>query len=110
MAKKKSILDFNRMKETGEKITGITAYDYPTASLEEQASVDMILVGDSVGMVVYGYLGTVPVTMDQMIYNTEAVRRGAPNTFVIGDMPFLSYQKSVEQAIENANRYLQNCR
>jgi 3-methyl-2-oxobutanoate hydroxymethyltransferase len=65
----------------------------------------MILVGDSLGMVVYGYPGTIPVTMDQMIYHTEAVRRGAPNTFVIGDMPFLSYQKSVEDAITNAGRF-----
>jgi 3-methyl-2-oxobutanoate hydroxymethyltransferase len=66
---------------------------------------DMILVGDSVGNVVYGYSGTIPVTMDQMIYHTEAVRRGAFNTFVVGDMPFLSYQKSVEDAIENAGRF-----
>jgi 3-methyl-2-oxobutanoate hydroxymethyltransferase len=65
----------------------------------------MILVGDSVGMVVYGYPGTLPVTMDQMIYHTEAVRRGAPNTFVVGDMPFLSYQKSVADAIENAGQF-----
>jgi 3-methyl-2-oxobutanoate hydroxymethyltransferase len=102
---KKSIIDFAEMKRKGEKVTWITAYDFPTASLVEQAGLDMILVGDSLGMVVYGYPGTIPVTMDQMIYHTEAVRRGAPNTFVIGDMPFLSYQKSVEDAITNAGRF-----
>ncbi len=102
---KKSIIDFAEMKQKGEKVTWITAYDFPTASLVEQAGLDMILVGDSLGMVVYGYPGTIPVTMDQMIYHTEAVRRGAPNTFVIGDMPFLSYQKSVEDAITNAGRF-----
>ena len=102
---KKSIIDFAEMKRKGEKVTWITAYDFPTASLVEQAGLDMILVGDSLGMVVYGYPGTIPVTMNQMIYHTEAVRRGAPNTFVIGDMPFLSYQKSVEDAITNAGRF-----
>ncbi len=82
---KKNVFDFAEMKRRGEQITWITAYDFPTANLAEQAGIDMILVGDSVGMVVYGYSGTLPVTMDQMIYHTEAVRRGAPNTFVIGD-------------------------
>lgn len=102
---KKTVTDFATMKERREKVTWITAYDFPTANLAEQAGIDMILVGDSVGMVVYGYSGTMPVTMDQMIYHTEAVRRGAPNTFVIGDMPFLSYQKSVPDAIDNAGRF-----
>jgi 3-methyl-2-oxobutanoate hydroxymethyltransferase len=102
---KKSILDFAEMKRNGEKVTWITAYDWPTANIAEQAGMDMILVGDSVGNVVYGYSGTLPVTMDQMIYHTEAVRRGASNTFVVGDMPFLSYQKSVEDAIDNAGRF-----
>ena len=102
---KKNVFDFSEMKRKGAQITWITAYDFPTASLVEQAGLDMILVGDSLGMVVYGYPGTIPVTMDQMIYHTEAVRRGAPNTFVIGDMPFLSYQKSVEDAITNAGRF-----
>lgn len=102
---KKSILDFAEMKRKGEKVSWITAYDWPTANLAEQAGMDMILVGDSVGNVVYGYSGTIPVTMDQMIYHTEAVRRGAFNTFVIGDMPFLSYQRSVEDAIDNAGRF-----
>jgi len=102
---KKSIFDFMEMKRKGEKITWLTCYDYPTARLMDQAGLDMILVGDSVGMVVYGYPGTVPVTMEQMIYHSEAVRRGAPNVFVIGDMPFLSYHKSVEDAISNAGRF-----
>jgi 3-methyl-2-oxobutanoate hydroxymethyltransferase len=102
---KKSILDFVEMKRTEKKVTWITSYDWPTASIAESAGIDMILVGDSVGMVVYGYNGTMPVTMDQLVRHTEAVRRGAANTFVIGDMPFLSYQKSVEDAIENAGRF-----
>ncbi len=102
---KKTVFDLSRMKENGDKITWITAYDFPTASLAEQAGIDMILVGDSVGMVVYGYSGTLPVTMDQMICHAEAVRRGAPETFVVGDMPFLSYQRSVDDAILNAGRF-----
>ncbi len=103
---KKMIHDFYRMKQEGQKITWITSYDYPTAQFAEAAGMDMILVGDSLGMCVYGYPGTVPVTMDQCIVHCEAVTRGAPNTFVIGDMPFMSYQSSVERAIENAGRFL----
>ncbi len=106
MAKKKMIHEFYKMKERGEKITFLTAYDYPTAQFAEAAGMDMLLVGDSLGMCVYGYKGTVPVTMDQMIYHSDAVRRGAPNTFVIGDMPFMSYQSSAEKAVENAGRFL----
>ena len=103
---KKSILDFQRMKKEGEKVTWLTAYDYPTAQFEERASIDMILVGDSLGNCVYGYSGgTVPVTMDQCIVHTEAVRRGALNTFVMGDMPFLSYQITPEDAVRNAGRF-----
>jgi 3-methyl-2-oxobutanoate hydroxymethyltransferase len=103
---KKMIQDFYRMKKQGEKITWLTAYDYPTAQFEEQAGVEMILVGDSMGMCVYGYESTVPVTMDQCIVHCEAVRRGAPNTFVMGDMPFMSYQRSDEDAVVNAGRFL----
>jgi 3-methyl-2-oxobutanoate hydroxymethyltransferase len=106
MAKKKMIHEFYEMKKRGEKITFLTAYDYPTAQFAEAAGLDMLLVGDSLGMCVYGYKGTVPVTMDQMIYHSDAVRRGAPNTFVIGDMPFMSYQSSTEKAVENAGRFL----
>ncbi len=105
-AKKKQIHDFYRMKREGEKITFLTAYDYPTAQFAEAAGLDMLLVGDSLGMCVYGYSGTVPVVMDQCIRHAEAVRRGAPNTFVVGDMPFLSYQTSIEKAVENAGRFL----
>ena len=107
MAKKKlSIINFYKMKAAGEKVTWLTSYDFPTAQFAEKAGLDMILVGDSLGMCVYGYNGTVPVTMDQCIMHCEAVRRGAPNTFVIGDMPFLSYQASDEQAVMNAGRFL----
>ena len=104
--KKKSVHDFLKMKQSGEKITFLTAYDYPTAQFAEAAGLDMLLVGDSLGMCVYGYKGTVPVVMDQMICHADAVRRGAPNTFVIGDMPFMSYQSSVDKAVENAGRFL----
>jgi 3-methyl-2-oxobutanoate hydroxymethyltransferase len=103
--KKKTIQDFIEMKARKEPISFITTYDYPTATFVEKAGLDMILVGDSLGMCVYGYDGTMPVTMDQMIVHSEAVRRGAPNTFVVGDMPFLSYQLSDELAVANAGRF-----
>jgi 3-methyl-2-oxobutanoate hydroxymethyltransferase len=103
---KKSVLDLHEMKQRGEMITWLTGYDYPTALFEEAAGVDMILVGDSLGMCVYGYPSTVPVTMDQCIVHCEAVRRGAPNTFVMGDLPFMSYQVSDEDAVVNAGRLL----
>lgn len=106
MAKKKSILDFYEMKENDEKVAWITAYDFPTAQFAEKAGMDMILVGDSLGMVVKGYKGTVPVTMEDCIAHSQDVRRGAPNTFCIGDMPFGSYQVSDEKAVENAARFL----
>ena len=104
--KKLMIHDFYRMKQEARKITWLTSYDFPTAQFAEAAGLDMLLVGDSLGMCVYGYPGTVPVTMDQCIVHCDAVRRGAPNTFVIGDMPFLSYQVSDEKAVENAGRFL----
>ena len=103
--KKHTRFDLQRMKEAGQTAVWITAYDYWTANFAEQAGMDMILVGDSLGMCVYGYPGTVPVTMDQCIWHSEAVRRGAPNTFIIGDMPFLSYQVSIEEAVRNAGRF-----
>jgi len=110
MTKKKSILDFQRMKREGQKITWLTCYDYHTAKFEERAGVDMILMGDSVGGCVYGYPDDgMPVTMDQCIAHTEAVRRGAPNTFLIGDMPFLSYEVSPEEAVKNAGRFYKEC-
>ncbi len=103
---RKSLLDLYKMKEKGEKIAWITSYDYPTAQFAEAAGMDMILVGDSLGMCVYGYNGTVPVTMDQCIGHSEAVRRGAPNVFVVGDLPFLSYQTTDAEAVYNAGRFL----
>ena len=103
--KKLSRLDLQKMKASGQTAVWITAYDYWTAQFAEQAEMDMILVGDSLGMCIYGYAGTVPVTMDQCIYHCEAVRRGAANTFIIGDMPFLSYQVSVPDAVTNAGRF-----
>lgn len=106
MAKKKTILDLYSMKEKGEKAAWMTAYDFCFASYAEQAGMDMILVGDSMGMIVYGYEGTVPVTMDMSINHCQAVRRGAPNTYIIGDMPFGSYQISVEDAVANAVRFI----
>lgn len=94
------------MKKDGVKVTWLTSYDYPTAMFAEKAGVEMLLVGDSMGMCVYGYSGgTLPVTMDQCIAHTEAVRRGAANTFVIGDMPFLSYQTTPAEAVKNAGRF-----
>ena len=105
-ATKLSIHDLLKMKREGEKVSWLTAYDYPTARFAEEAGLDMLLVGDSLGMCVYGYEGTVPVTMDQCIVHCQAVRRGAPHTFVIGDMPFMSYQKSDEDAVANAGRFL----
>lgn len=106
MAKKKSILDLHNMKKKGEKATWITAYDFPMASFAEQAGMDMILVGDSLGMVTLGYQGTVPVTMEDCISHCQAVKRGAPNTYTIGDMPFGSYHSSDAQAVDNAVRFL----
>lgn len=106
MAKKKlSVIDLKKMKVEGRRVVWVTAYDFITAQLAEQAGMDMILVGDSLGMCIYGYDGTVPVTMDQCIYHCEAVRRAARKTFVIGDMPFGSYQISTGEAIANAVRF-----
>lgn len=103
---KKTINDFAQMVAKGEKIVYITAYDYLTAKMVEKAGIDMILVGDSLGMVSLGYDTTFPVTMDDMIRHCSAVRRGAPNTFIVGDMPYMSYQTSNEQAIANAGRFI----
>lgn len=93
-------------KRNHEKIVMLTAYDYPLARLIEKGGLDMILVGDSGGMVKLGYASTIPVTMDEMLMMVKAVRRGAPNTFIIGDLPFLSYQVSVSDAILNAGRMI----
>jgi 3-methyl-2-oxobutanoate hydroxymethyltransferase len=90
----------------GKPITWLTCYDYPTAYMQDQAGVDMILVGDSLGMTMLGYDSTLPVTMDDMIRHAAAVRRGAPNVWLVGDMPYMSYQPSVETAIRNAGRFM----
>ncbi len=96
---------FKKVAES-KPITWLTCYDYPMAFLQEQAGVDMILVGDSLGMTVLGYESTLPVTMEDMIRHTQAVRRGAPTAFLVGDMPYMSYQPSVETAIRNAGRFM----
>ncbi|MEW6566736.1 MAG: 3-methyl-2-oxobutanoate hydroxymethyltransferase [Chloroflexota bacterium] len=90
----------------GQPITMLTCYDYPTAHFQEQASIDMILVGDSLGMTVLGYETTLPVTMEDMIRHAQAVRRGAPTAWLIGDMPYMSYQPSIETAVRNAGRFM----
>ncbi len=96
---------FKKVSE-GKPITWLTCYDYPTAYFQEQAGIDMILVGDSLGMTMLGYDSTLPVTMDDMIRHSAAVRRGAPNVWLVGDMPYMSYQPSVETAIRNAGRFM----
>lgn len=96
---------FNKV-QNNEPITWLTCYDYPTAYLQEQAGMDMILVGDSLAMTMLGYETTLPATMDDMIRHSAAVRRGAPNVFIVGDMPYMSYQPSVELAIRNAGRFM----
>ena len=99
---------FNKIS-VGEPITWLTCYDYPTAYLQEQAGIEMILVGDSLGMTMLGYESTLPVTMDDMVRHAQAVRRGAPTAFVVGDMPYMTYQPSVETAIRNAGRFMAEC-
>ncbi len=93
-------------KRAGKKITMMTAYDYPTAKLVDKVGIDTILVGDSLGMVVLGYDSTVSVTMDEMLHHLKAVSRGAKKSFIIGDMPFMSYHVSIEKAVENAGRFI----
>ena len=106
--KKVTTLTFRQKKERGEAITMLTAYDYPTAMAMDKAGVDSILVGDSLAMVVLGYENTLPVTMEEMLHHTRAVARGAKSALLVGDMPFMSYQVSVEDAVRNAGRFLQN--
>ncbi|MBS3765933.1 3-methyl-2-oxobutanoate hydroxymethyltransferase, partial [Candidatus Bipolaricaulota bacterium] len=96
-------------KEKGEKISWLTAYDYPTALYEEKAGIEMILVGDSGGMTLLGYDSTLPVSMDEMTVMTKAVTRATDTTFVVGDMPYMSYQPSDEKAIESAGRFMGEC-
>lgn len=106
MSKPKTIVDIAQMKQTGEKITVLTAYDYPFARLISKAGIDMILVGDSVGSVFSGYDNTLPVTMEEMIYHSRAVVRGCEQTLVVTDMPFMSYQTDLRDARINAGRLI----
>ena len=105
--KKVTTLTLRQKKERGEAITMLTAYDYPTALAIDQAGMDIILVGDSLAMVVLGYENTLPVTMEEMLHHSRAVARGAKSALLVGDMPFMSYQVSVEEATRNAGRFLQ---
>jgi 3-methyl-2-oxobutanoate hydroxymethyltransferase len=104
--RKVTIPDLYRMKADKQKVTVLTAYDHPGARLAEEAGADVVLVGDSLGMVCLGYDSTVPVTMDQMIHHCAAVRRGLKAALLIGDMPFMSYQVSLSQAVANAGRFV----
>jgi len=104
--KKITPVDIQALKAAGKKITMLTAYDYPMALLEDRAGIDIILVGDSVGMTVLGYENTLPVTMDEMIHHTKAVARGAKYPLILGDMPFMSYNTSERDAILNAGRFM----
>ena len=105
--KKITTLALRQKKDNGEPITMLTGYDYPTALALDQAGIDAILVGDSLGMVVLGYENTLPVTMEDMLHHCKAVARGAKTALLIGDMPFMSYQASTEEAVRNAGRFLQ---
>jgi 3-methyl-2-oxobutanoate hydroxymethyltransferase len=105
--KKITTLTFRRKKQRGEPITMLTAYDYPTALIADQAGIDSILVGDSLGMVVLGYPNTLSVTMEDMLHHCKAVARGSTYALLVGDMPFMSYQTSPQDALRNAGRFLQ---
>jgi len=104
--KKVTLAELQQKKDSGQRISMMTAYDYPTARLVDEAGIDTTLVGDSLAMVVLGYESTVPVTMDEMLHHCKAVKRGTESSFIIGDMPFMSYHVSVEQAVENAGRFI----
>lgn len=104
-----TIQTLREKKARHEPMTFLTAYDYPFAILEQKAGIDVVLVGDSMGMVVFGYESTLPVTMDLMIPHVKAVRLGAPEVYLVGDMPYMSYQVSVSEAIRNAGRFMAEC-
>ena len=106
--KKITTTTFRQKMQRGEPITMLTAYDYPTALAQDQAGIDSILVGDSLGMVVLGYENTLPVTMEDMLHHARAVARGAKYALLVGDMPFMSYQVSAEEALRNAGRFLKD--
>jgi len=96
----------HKKKQKGEKIVALTAYDFPTAKIVDEAGVDLILVGDSLGMVVLGYKNTIPVTMEEMIHHTKAVVRGVQRSLIVGDMPYFSFHLSVDETVRNASRFL----
>jgi len=102
-----TITQIKEMKQKGEKIVMLTAYDYSTAKIVDEVGVPLILVGDSLGMVVLGYESTIPVTMEEMLHHTKAVVRGTKRSLIVGDMPFMTYHLSVEQAMKNAGRFIQ---
>lgn len=108
--KRASTVSLRKMKESKEKIAMVTAYDYPSAKLAEEAGCDMILVGDTLGMVVLGYDSTIPVTIEDMIHHSKAVTRGAPNTFIVTDMPFATYHGSIDKTIEQAATIMRKSR
>lgn len=107
---KQTVPSLLKMKQDGTKISMVTAYDYTMARLVEASGIDTILVGDSLGMTMMGYSDTLPVTMEDMLHHSRCVTRGASETFVIGDMPFLSYQTSIEEAVYNAGRFMKEAR
>src|SRR4030043_1825159 len=102
-----TITEIKEMKQRKEKIPMLTAYDYVTAKMIDEAGVPLILVGDSLGMVILGYESTIPVTMEEMLHHTKAVVRGTKRALVIGDMPFMTYHTSVSEALYNAARFIQ---
>jgi 3-methyl-2-oxobutanoate hydroxymethyltransferase len=108
--KRVTIRDLFAKADKGEQLTMLTCYDYSTAAFQERAGIDIILVGDSLGMTMLGYDSTLPVTMDDMIRHAQAVRRGSPSAWLIGDMPYMTYQPSVETAIRNAGRFMAEAR
>lgn len=106
METRNTIIDIKKKKIENRKIVALTAYDYPTANLVDEAGIDLVLVGDSLGMVVLGYETTLPVTMDEMIHHTKAVVRGCKKALIVADMPFLSYHTDINEAIKNAGRFI----
>ena len=106
--KKITVPDILDLKKKGQKITALTAYDYLMAEMLDQAGIDIILVGDSLGMVIQGYKDTLKVTMDEMVYHTAMVSRAEPSSFLVADMPFESYHVTVEQGVKNAIRFVKD--
>ncbi len=104
--KRKTVADWAKMKQRGEKIVMLTAYDAPTAAIAAQSGVDILLVGDSMAMAVLGHENTLPLTLDESLHHCKAVRRGAPDAFIVGDMPFMSFGITIAESIRNAGRYL----